>query len=65
MSDVKIEMNKAGLHELFTSPAVASLIEQATAQVKASAGDGFESETGIMGSRYRGIVYPATKGARD
>lgn len=64
MSDVKIEMNKAGLHELFTS-AVASLIEQATAQVKSSAGDGYASEVGIMGSRVRGIVYPATKGARD
>ena len=65
MSDVKIEMNKAGLHELFTSSAVASLIEQATEQVKSSAGDGYASEVGIMGSRVRGIVYPVTKGARD
>ena len=62
MSDVKIEMNKAGLHELFTSSAVASLIEQATAQVKSSAGDGYASEVGIMGSRVRQVKSSAGDG---
>ena len=59
-SKFRIEMNKAGLRELFTSSGVVSLVTQATGRVQSAAGEGYEMEILDNGKRPRGIVRAAT-----
>ena len=60
MSKYWIEMNKAGLRELFTSSGVTSLVTQVTGRVQSAAGEGYEMEVVQSGNRVKGRVRAAT-----
>lgn len=63
MSRVRIELNRAGVRELLTSPAVRADLERRARAIAAAAGSGMEVDSEIGRNRARASVRTATNAA--
>lgn len=63
MSNVKIELNSAGIREMLKSPEIEAECKKHAQNVADKAGDGFEVNTMVGKTRVNAMVYAATNAA--
>ena len=65
MSNVKVELNLAGINEMMKSPEIQAHLQKAGEMVADAAGDGYAASTTIKDMRWIAItnVYPDSKEA--
>lgn len=66
MSNVKVELNSAGIREMLRSPEMQALLGEKAAEIAGRCGDGYESDVHMTPGRAIASVFTATpEAAKD